>query len=315
MPNPTEGLPTLFGGVWSKHTDGEQGGTPLPELGIAPRVAQDGQTGQYQVLDTRIWYDAQTQNAGPGSFDGMQREFQDLTYNTLPTALRPFKSVPVRVTDDIRKMLEANNPNLKVLNTARELVERSLRGRLGGEILTEVEALTDKGTLNLSVAATDIGKTLAEKADSRQKATGARPNVFCVGREALTRMKTNNNEIGEKVGRASAGGATTGMVSDEGVKAYFREVVNCELIVIDRVVGSAAGVAGFQWDTTAFFGTVGEGEMPSCMKTCSPDANLFEIFVDTLRAFEGGGQVFSARGLIDVVTADGNLGTHYTLTL
>ena len=56
--------------------------------------------------------------------------------------------------------------------------------------------------------------------------------------------------------------------------------------------------------------------MPSCLKTCSPDSDLFEVYVDTLRAFEGGpGEVFSAKGLLDVVTADDNLGTYYTLTL
>jgi len=315
MANPTEALPTLFSGLWKKHTDAEQGGQPLPELRIAPHVLQSSQTGQYQVLSTRLWYDAQTQNAGPGSFDGAPREFQDLTYDTLSTALRPFRSIPVRVTDSIREMLEAENPNLRVLDTARELVERSLRGRLGAEVLAEVQGLTGLGTLDLSNAATDIGKTLAENADGAQESTGARPNTFCVGRKALTRMKTNNNKIQAYVGSAGVGGATVGMVSDQAVAQYFREVADCELIVIDRVVGSAAGSAGFQWSTTAFFGVVGTGEMPSCLKTCSPDANLFEVHVDQLRNFEGGGQVFSAKGLIDVVTADSNLGGKFTLTL
>jgi hypothetical protein len=316
MANPVEALPTLFRGLWKKYTDSEQGGVPLPELRIAPHVQQNSQSGQYQVLSTRLWYDAQLQNAGYGSFDGSPREFQDLTYDTLSTALRPFKSIPVRITDSIRGMLEAENPDLEVLNTGRELVERAIRGRLAAEIITEVEALTDTGTLDLSAAATDVGKTLAEKADDIQETTGARPNIFCAGRKALTRMKTNNTKIQSFVGRASAGGAEVGMVSDQAVSAYFREVADCELVIIDRVAGTAAGAAAFQWDTTAFFGVSGQGEMPSCLKTCSPDADLFEIFVDELRAFEGGpGQVYSAKGLVDVVTADVNLGTYYTLTL
>lgn len=316
MANPVESLPTLFRGLWKKYTDSEQGGIPLPELRIAPHVGQSSQNGQYQVLSTRLWYDAQLQNAGYGSFDGAPREFQDLTYDTLTTSLRPFRSVPVRVTDSIRSMLESENPDLNVLNTARELVEKSLRGRLAAEIIAEVEALTDTGTLDLSAPATDVGKTLSEKADDIQQTTGARPNIFCIGRKALTRLKTNNTKIQSFVGTAGVGGATVGMVSDNQVNAYFREVVDCDLVVVDRVAGTAAGAAAFQWNTTAFFGVAGEGEMPSCLKTASPDADLFDIFVDDLRAFEGGpGQVFSAKGLIDVVTADANLGTYYTLTL
>jgi len=316
MANPTEALPTLFRGLWKKYTDAEQGGVPLPELRIAPHVGQSSQAGSYQVLSTRLWYDAQLQNAGAGSFDGAPREFQDLTYDTLSTALRPFRSMPVRVTDSIRSMLESENPDLQVLNTARELVERSIRGRLAAEIVTEVEALTDTGALDLSTVGTDIGKALAEKGDAIQKTTGARPNVFCAGREALTRMKTNNTKIQSFMGKAGVGGATVGAVSDQAVSDYFREVADCELVIIDRVTGSAAGAAGFQWSTTAFFGVAGQGEMPSCLKTCSPDSDLFEVFVDTLRAFEGGpGEVFSAKGLLDVVTADVNLGTYYTLTL
>ena len=316
MANPTEALPTLFRGLWKKYTDAEQGGVPLPELRIAPHVGQSSQAGSYQVLSTRLWYDAQIQNAGAGSFDGAPREFQDLTYDTLSTALRPFRSVPVRVTESIRNMLEAENPDLRVLDTARELVERSIRGRLAAEIVAEVEALSDTGALDLSAVGTDIGKTLAEKADTIQKTTGARPNIFCAGREALTRMKTNNTKIQSFMGKAGVGGALVGAVSDQAVSDYFREVADCELVIIDRVTGSAAGAAGFQWNTTAFFGVSGQGEMPSCLKTCSPDSDLFEVYVDTLRAFEGGpGEVFSAKGLLDVVTADDNLGTYYTLTL
>ncbi len=315
MPNPVEALPTLFQGLWKRYTDSEEGGVPLPELRIAPHVQQDSATGSYQVLSTRLWYSAKEQNAGAGSFDGSMREFQDLTYDTLATALKPFRSTPVRVTRSIREMLEAENPDLRVLDTARELVTRSLRGRLAAEVLTNVQALSNTGTLDLTAAATDIGKTLAEVADLAQQSTGARPNVFCVGRRALTRMKTNNTKIQSYVGSAGVGGATVGMVSDAAVQQYFREVVDCELIVIDRVVGSATGTAGFQWDGTAFFGVVGQGEMPSCLKTCSPDSNLFQTYVDDLREFEGGGQVFSAKGLIDVVTADENLGVNYTLTL
>lgn len=316
MPNPTEALPTLFQGLWKRYTDSEEGSGPIPELGIAPHVQQSSENGQYQVLNTRLWYNAKEQNAGPGSFDGSMREFQDLTYDTLATALRPFRSTPCRVTKSIREMLESSNPDLRVLDTARELVERSLRGRLAEEILTSVQALTDTGTLDLSNAATDVGKTLAEKADDRQETTGARPTTFCIGRRALTRLKTNNNKIQAFVGSAGVGGATVGMVSDQAVRSYFREIVDVDLIVIDRVVGSAAGAAGFQWGTTAFFGVVGQGEMPSCLKTCSPNANLFEMYVDDLPAYMGGpGQVFSAKGLIDVVTADDNLGTDYTLTL
>jgi len=266
MANPVEALPTLFRGLWKKYTDSEQGGVPLPELRIAPHVQQNSQSGQYQVLSTRLWYDAQLQNAGYGSFDGSPREFQDLTYDTLSTALRPFKSIPVRITDSIRGMLEAENPDLEVLNTGRELVERAIRGRLAAEIITEVEALTDTGTLDLSAAATDVGKTLAEKADDIQEATGARPNIFCAGRKALTRLKTNNTNIQAFVGRASAGGSEVGMVSDQAVSAYFREVADCELVIIDRVAGTAAGAAAFQWDTTAFFGVSGQGEMPSCLE-------------------------------------------------
>ena len=316
MPNPTEALPTLFQGLWKRYTDNTEGVGPIPELGIAPHVQQSSESGQYQVLNTRLWYNAKEQNAGPGSFDGSMREFTELTYDTLSTALRPFRSTPCKVTKSITDMLESENPDLRVLETARELVERSLRGRLAAEILAEVAALSQTGTLDLSNAATDVGKALAENADTIQEGTGARPNTFCIGKRALTRLRTNNNRIQSYVGSASVGGATAGMVSESAVASYFREVADVELIVIDRVVGNSAGVAGFQWGTTAFFGVVGQGEMPSCLKTCSPNSNLFEVFVDDLRAFEGGpGQVFSAKGLIDVVTADANLGVDYTLTL
>jgi len=316
MANPVDALPTLFRGLWKKYTDAEQGGTPLPELRIAPHVPQNSQNGQYQVLNTRLWWDQQRSNAAAGSFDGSAREFQDLDYSTLSTALRPFRSVPVRVTDDIRRMLEAENPDLQMLNTARELVERSIRGRLGSEIATEVAGLSSGTAIDLSDAGEDVGKILAEQADTIQENTGARPNVFAVGRKALTRMKTNNDIIKEYVGQASTYGATAGSVSNAGVSQYFREVADCDLVMIDRVVGSAAGTAGFAWSTTAFFGHVGQGEMPSCLKTASPRADLFEVFVDTLRAFEGGpGQVFSAKGLVDVVTADTNLGTKHAITL
>lgn len=316
MANPTEALPTLFRGVWKKHTDAEEGGSPLPELTIAPHVTQNSQTGQYQVLSTRLWYDAEKQNANATAFDGAWNEFQDLTYDTLTTALRPFGSKPVRVTDAILRMLESENPDLKVLDTARELVEKSLRGRMGEEIATEVAGLSSAGTIDLSAAATDVGKTLAEQADTIQEGTGARPNLFAIGRKALTRLKTNNDVIKEYVGQSSTGGATAGMVSNAGISQYFREVADCELLVIDRVTNSAAGAAGFAWSTTAFFGVAAGGEQPSCLKTCSPDSNLFDIFVDTLRAFEGGpGQVFSAKGLMDVVTADSSLGYKFTITL
>jgi hypothetical protein len=319
MPNPNDALPTLFRGLWKKHTDAEQGGTPLPELAIAPHVTQNSENGQYQVLNTRLWYSVQDQSASATAWDGDAGPFLDLDYSTLTTALRPFQSRPVRITDAVRRMLESENPDLGVLQSGRQLVEKAIRGALAAEIATEVAALTNAGTIDLTTTTTDVGKFLAEYADTIQENTGAeRANfVFCCGRKALTRMKTNNDIIKEYVGRASTGGATAGIVNDAGVRQYFREVADCELIVIDRVTGDASGTAGFQWSTTAFFGVSQAGDLPSCLKTCSPDADLYELHIDRLRAFEKGGpgDVMIAKGSLDVVTADSSLGANWTLTL
>ena len=319
MPNPVDALPTLFKGVWKKHTDAEQGGSPIPELAIAPHVTQNSENGQYEVLNTRLWYSVQDQSASATAWDGDAGPFLDLDYSSLTTALRPFQSRPIRITDKVRKMLEATSPNLGVLDSGRQLVEKAIRGALAAEILTEVAGLSSAGTIDLSNAATDVGKLLAEYADTIQENTGAERLgfKFCIGRKGLTRLKTNNDTIKEYYGRASTGGATAGVLSTQDIASYFADVADTELVVIDRVVGDASGTAGFQWNTTAFFGIAQDGELPSCLKTCSPSPDLYELYMDRLRAFEKGGpgDVMIAKGELDVVTADTNLGAKWTITL
>ena len=313
--NPADALPTLFAGLWKEYLDGMPGGT-FPELIVAPHVPQKSENGQFQVQDTRLFYNAQTKNAGKAAWDGGTKRLQVLKYINLATQLEPFESVPVVVNDRIKAMLEAENPDLGQLDSAMQLVERSLRGRLAQEMVDAVAALTSAGTLALGTASTNVGLILKQRSDDQLETTSFRPDVFAVGPRADTLLKNTNTIIQKFVGTASTGGADAGTVSDEGIKRYFREVAKCDYVVLERAAGLADGTAKFQWETNAFFGTANGSDIPSCLKTASPDASLFRTYVDTLRAFEGGpGQVFSAKGEVDVVVADTNLGRRYVVTL
>lgn len=310
--NPNRALTSVITGCLKRYV-GSNG--TFPELQIAPHLTQRGPNGQFQVLKTPLKYNAQKGGANRAGWDG-RRGIITLDYDTVSTKLEPFRSDAFILSDDARAMLEAENPDLTVLDDGMFMVTEQLRGRLAEEVATAVAALTSGGTLDLTAASTNVQKTLVQTATSIMKKTGLRPNVFACGREAVDLLLTNNTQIAAFHGVATAPGATTGAVGLEALRRFFREQCEAELVVLDRSIINAAGSDAFQWSTTAFFGYAAGGAQPSCLKTCAPDPDVVKIKVGELGVLDDGpGTVIVADGHIDLVTVDAELGRKFTLTI
>jgi len=312
MANPAASLPAVVAGLLKKHTSGPD---TFPELRLSPPMTQNGENGTFQILNTPLRYDKMRSNAAAASWDGL-RGVQRLQYATVSTQLRPYESDAVVMTSRQLAALEGQNPDLAVLDTARQLIVESLRGVIADAIMAEMSAFSSGGTIDTTTTSYNLAGDLSAACDTIQIATGMRPNLLAVDRQAVSNLTALNDNVRAYAGAAVGGGSVIALslASEATLRSYVGDM-GLELVVMDRSYIAASGTAGFQWTGNAFLGYCSGGTTPSALKTLSPDADVVRIDSGEISILEGGpGVALVARSQIDCVVPDSDLGLTFTVT-